>query len=346
MYIVYHDRGYLWGRSKFHFSNYRIQVYFWTFISLQIVLLFNVWTYRVDMYEFLYPQMFLIYCILLILSSILLIVDWYYLCKVASLTSIIDVIPLITNIAFWGGYSVSILLDLPYFYYIGLFFIFTDFLICTYTLKTYDRLHLSYSGLIEVFISVMRCLFMMKATRIIDYYWTMVLFPLTCFSVFASSLFIALLIQIMLRKIELMINWFNSDENRITNSQNIGPLGGNFPSFLFFLNLTFIVNGANRFLFRSLLALLSFGPPLLTIIFHLERFDKFGSNRFRIALSVVYMLVVAGFLGYRGLVRIKINRRSKFFRHYFWKKLQDYKIRKSRSEVQSTVGTNVSDLTM
>jgi len=213
--LVFHDNGYLWGRSRFHFSNYRIQVHFWTIQLLGIVFILNVLTHH--KYNEFYPYIWYSYFAIFIFSNFILILDWIYL-LCFGVAVWISVIPLLLNIAYWGftGYQISIH-KYPH-WGIGLAFFIVDLGFCIHAFLSLPRIHATYVGIPEISISLMRFLIISKSTRVIDYYWTFMVFPLTGFSIFGTAIFISLILQEIihiLQKRRIDFNIFSANTGNI-----------------------------------------------------------------------------------------------------------------------------------
>lgn len=225
---ICHERGYLWGRSKFHFSNYRIQVYYWSLLFILLVFLVCIWTFKNDQFKEynLYPGIWFALFGITASTNLFLFVDWLSLYR-EDLTNSIDLIPLTTNFLYWVSQGYGFYDNLSQVYIIGLIFLFSDLIICVYVLTTYERLHLSYSGPIELIFSLMRCLLMMKTTQVVDYYWTFILFPATAFSIFSTALFFTLLIQASITELNKL---------RIINAYSAEAMAGKYyltPNIIF-----------------------------------------------------------------------------------------------------------------
>ena len=62
-----------------------------------------------------------------------------------------------------------------------------------------ERVHTCYCGIVETIVSLVRTLVMMKVTRVLNYYWTAVVFPVTGFAILATSIFVTIAINVLMK---------------------------------------------------------------------------------------------------------------------------------------------------
>lgn len=190
---LYHEDGYLWGQSRFHFSNFRIHVYFWTYILTISGFLLLIYCYK----KFYFWTKVVIYSVLglFIFRNFFFMVDFYYLVKYRG-CSVIPGITLILNLVYWITQVYGYFFGYQEVWIVGLLLLIVDLVLCCYfhSSKTF-RIHRTFNGVVESTLSVIRFFLMGKATKAFHIYWTVALFPLTGFSIFSTFLFVFLLMQ-------------------------------------------------------------------------------------------------------------------------------------------------------
>ena len=92
-------------------------------------------------------------------------------------------------------------------FWFGVAFFITDLAFCVYSFMMLERVHTSYSGFLETTISLVRALLMMKVTRVFHYYWTAVIFPVTGFGILATSIFVTIAINILMKVLRNLRNF-------------------------------------------------------------------------------------------------------------------------------------------
>ena len=90
------------------------------------------------------------------------------------------------------------------------------------------------------------------------------------------------------------------------------------------------MNAGNKFLYSIILTGLLIGPPMMLIVFHLDRFDRFGYNRTILTISASIIILIASIAGYKALLRIKVIERSQHYDKKYSEKIR--KIRKLKRD--------------
>ena len=191
--VSYHKNGFLWGQSRFHFSNYRIQVTFWTLIVNIVQFLTLVLSWK--KFDFMFPWLWYSFFVVFIAFNSLLLVDFWYLYRHSGLSLLCAVGPLL-NIIYW-------LIELFGFHdaekkvwMFGFAFIFVDFAFFYYFWKSKEiPLYKTYNGIVETGLSVVRVMLVAKLSTVLNVYWTAALFPLTGFSIFSTFFFVVMVYQ-------------------------------------------------------------------------------------------------------------------------------------------------------
>lgn len=191
--VVYHEKGYLWGQSKFHFSNYRIQITFWSFIIGLIQ--FELLQYSYKQYDFFFPEIYYSFYLLFIAYNILLLPDCVFLIKHGGCSKLVG-ITLVLNILYWLIEFYGFYQKIKGVWIFGFCFMMIDiFLFCYFYSNRNHKIHQTYNGMIETTLSIVRFMLFAKLNDAFRIYWTAALFPLTGFSIFSTFLFLFLTIQ-------------------------------------------------------------------------------------------------------------------------------------------------------
>lgn len=216
--IVYHEKGYLWGRSRIHFSNYRIQVNFWCFVIG--LLLFEGVNYCYKRYEGVLPHLYLGFYCLFILYNLLLLPDFVYQVKFGNCSALVGV-TIGFNLVYWGIELYGYLRGIEGIWIFGFFFMLIDLvLFCYFYSNKRIKIHQTYNGVLETMMSVVRFMIFAKLKKAFDIFWVSALFPLTGFSIFSTFLFLFLTVQELTNCMRKKKNRFNQHGSKLSSTNH------------------------------------------------------------------------------------------------------------------------------